>query len=239
MTKTTQRFLGGALVLVAGLAALRGFDGPHHLLAAVEWGRGAGAMGVLAFAVLFVVATVLMLPASVLTLAAGFVWGPLVGLLIVLPSAVLASTVAFWLSRSVGRKWVEGRVRASPRFRAIDEAVGGGGLRLVLLLRLSPLVPFNVLNPTLGLTKVSARDFVVGSIIGMAPGALLYLYLGSLVTSASELLSGARPTAGPVGTVLYVVGLVATVVVMVWVTSAARAALAKALVGGEGRGLGK
>ena len=227
MTKTRVKLVALFGVLAVGLVAFRLFDGAHHLLAAVEWGRGSGVVGALAFAALFVTVTVLLLPASVLTLAAGFVWGPLVGLGVVLPSAVIASTAAFLLSRGVARQWVEARVTESPRFRAIDEAVGEGGLRLVLLLRLSPLIPFNLLNPTLGLTRVSMRDFVVGSSIGMVPGALLYLYLGSLVTSASELLSGARPSAGSAGTALYVVGLLATVVVMVWVTRTARAVLVK------------
>lgn len=227
MIKTRVKLVALFGLLAVGLVGFRLFDGANYLLAAVEWARGSGVVGALAFAALFVMVTVLLLPASVLTLAAGFVWGPLVGLSVVLPSAIAASTAAFLLSRGVARQWVEARVIESPRFRAIDEAVGDGGLRLVLLLRLSPLIPFNLLNPTLGLTRVSVRDFVVGSSIGMVPGALLYLYLGSLVTSASELLSGARPAAGSAGTALYVVGLLATVAVMAWVTRTARAALVK------------
>ena len=70
---------------------------------------------------------------------------------------------------ALARRWVEGRVKRSPRFRAIDEAVASGGFRLVLLLRLSPLVPFNLLNYMLGLTRVSTRDYILGSVIGMAP----------------------------------------------------------------------
>lgn len=228
--------LGLLGLVVVALLAFRTFEGPQRLLAAVEWVRGAGLLGGLAFALLMLVATVLLLPASVLTLGAGFVWGPLVGFAVVLPSAVLASTAAFLLSRGVARAWVERRLGHSARFQAIDEAVGQGGLRLVLLLRLSPLLPFNLLNPTLGLTRVSLRDYVVGSAIGMAPGAFLYLYLGSLVTSASQLLSGDRPSAGSLGAALYALGLVATVVVTVWVTRAARAALSKALPAEAGGG---
>ena len=232
-TMTWRRPLAALGLLMGVLVAFRVFDGPHLLLAAVEWIRSAGVVGAIAFALLFVVATVLLLPASALTLGAGFAWGPLWGFVVVLPSAVLASTAAFVLSRGVARPWVEARIGQSPRFRAIDEAVGEGGFRLVLLLRLSPLIPFNLLNPTLGLTRVSLRDFVLGSAIGMAPGALLYLYLGSLVTSASQLLSGERPPAGSVGTALYVLGLVATVAVTVGVSRAARVALSRTLPGGD------
>lgn len=235
MTETKDRSRG--LLKVAAAAALLGallivfrvFDGARHLLRFVEWVRGAGVGGALAFAATYVGAAVLLLPASILTLGAGFLWGPFVGFLVVLPSATTAATVAFLLGRTVARTWVEKKVANNPRFRAIDEAVGEGGLRLVLLLRLSPLFPFNLLNYTLGLTRVSTRDYVVGSAIGMAPGTFLYLYLGSLVTSASQLLSGERPSAGPAGTALYVGGLIATLAVTVWVTRKARAALSKTL----------
>ena len=231
-THPRLRWLKPAGVL-GGLAALflvlRAFDVPRHLLSFVEWVRQAGLAGALSFAGVYVGAAVLLLPASVLTLGAGFVWGPFVGLAVVLPSATVAATTAFLLGRTVARGWVQRRVADNPRFRAIDEAVGSGGFRLVLLLRLSPLFPFNLLNYMLGLTRVSARDFVLGSAIGMAPGTFLYLYLGSLVTSASQLLSGERPSAGPVGTAFYAVGLIATVVVTVWVTRTARAALSKTL----------
>lgn len=219
--------------LVGFFALLRTFDVPRHLLGFVEWVRQAGLAGALSFSGVYVGAAVLLLPASVLTLGAGFVWGPFVGLAIVLPSATVAATTAFLLGRTVARGWVQRRVADSPRFRAIDEAVGSGGFRLVLLLRLSPLFPFNLLNYVLGLTRVSARDFVLGSAIGMVPGTFLYLYLGSLVTSASQLLSGERPSAGPLGAALYAAGLVATVVVTVWVTRTARAALSKTLAEGK------
>jgi len=220
--------IGGLLV------AFRVFDVPRHLLHFVEWVRQAGVVGALAFGGVYVGAAVLLLPASVLTLGAGFVWGPFVGLAVVLPSATVAATVAFFLGRTVARGWVQRRMADNPRFRAIDEAVGSGGFRLVLLLRLSPLFPFNLLNYMLGLTRVSPRDFILGSFIGMAPGTFMYLYLGSLVTSASQLLSGERPSAGPVGIALSAVGLIATIVVTVWVTRTARAALTKTLAEKKG-----
>lgn len=226
---TWLKAVGLAGVLGGLLVAVRVFDVPRHLLNFVEWVRQAGVPGALTFGGVYVGATVLLLPASVLTLGAGFVWGPFVGFAVVLPSATLAATVAFLLGRTVARGWVQRRVADNPRFRAIDEAVGSGGFRMVLLLRLSPLFPFNLLNYMLGLTRVSARDFILGSIIGMAPGTFMYLYLGSLVTSASQLLSGERPSAGPLGTALYAVGLIATIVVTVWITRTARAALSKTL----------
>ncbi len=228
-TVTWRRPVGLATALGGLVVAFNVFDVPRLLLTFVEWVRQAGVAGALSFGGVYVGAAVLLVPASVLTLAAGFVWGPFVGLAVVLPSAAVAATVAFGLGRTVARGWVQRRVADNPRFRAIDEAVGNGGFRMVLLLRLSPLFPFNLLNYMLGLTRVSGRDFILGSIIGMAPGTFLYLYLGSLVTSASQLLSGERPSGGSLGTALSALGLIATIVVSVWLTRIARAALAKTL----------
>jgi uncharacterized membrane protein YdjX (TVP38/TMEM64 family) len=129
----------------------------------------------------------------------------------------------------VARGWVARKVAGDPRFAAIDEAVGDSGFKIVFLLRLSPLFPFNLLNFTLGLTRVRLRDYVAASFLGMLPGTLLYVYLGSLVTSASELAAGRHGDAGSWGRALYVLGFVATVAATILVTRVARRALARAL----------
>jgi uncharacterized membrane protein YdjX (TVP38/TMEM64 family) len=149
--------------------------------------------------------------------------------MLISPVSVLAATTAFLLGRTIARDWITRRLGQDPRLAAIDAAVGQSGFKIVLLLRLSPLFPFNVLNYTLGLTRVRLRDFVLGSWIGMLPGTALYVYIGSLVTSASELASDTHPSAGVEGRVLLVVGLVATLAVVVLVTRIARKALKHAL----------
>jgi uncharacterized membrane protein YdjX (TVP38/TMEM64 family) len=168
------------------------------MLALVGWIRSAGTAGAALFAVAYIAATVLLLPGSVLTLGAGFAYGPALGLLLVSPVSVLAATAAFSVGRSIARGWVSRKVSGDPRFAAIDEAVGESGFKIVFLLRLSPVLPFNLLNFALGLTRVSLRDYVVASFLGMLPGTLLYVYLGSLVTSASEIAAGhgGAPEAG-------------------------------------------
>lgn len=221
--------LGGVAGLAGVLVLLRTVDVPRALLGFVDWVRQAGLVGVVSFGAVYLVAAVTLLPASILTLGAGFAWGPFLGLAVVLPSATVAATVSFLLGRTLARPWVQRRAAQSPRFRALDEAVASGGFRLVLLLRLSPVFPFNVLNYLLGLTRVSARDYVLGTAIGMVPGTFLYLYLGSLVTSVTELASGSRPSGGPFGAALSAVGLLATLAVTVWVTRTARTALSKIL----------
>src|SRR5206468_12667832 len=116
---------------------------------------------------------------------------------------------------------------ANPRFAAIDRAIGREGLKIVLLVRLSPIFPFTLLNYALGLTRVAVRDYVVGSLIGMLPGTLMYVYLGSLVTSLTELAAG-RPSGGALQPAFYLGGLVATVAVALYVSRFARRALAYA-----------
>ncbi|MBI2944891.1 MAG: TVP38/TMEM64 family protein [Candidatus Wallbacteria bacterium] len=162
----------------------------QSLLLVVEWARQHGVEGAIVYEIVYVAATITMLPGSVLTLGAGFAYGPIGGSLLVSPASVLGATAAFLLGRSIARPWVESRLRRQPRFEAIDRAVERDGFRVVLLLRLSPVIPFNLLNYALGLTRVGFRDYVLGSFLGMLPGTVMYVYLGSVVTSASELLTG-------------------------------------------------
>ncbi len=226
-------------VAVAGGVAAAAFTLPLHDLALglVGWVRAAGIAGVAVYAVAYVAATVLLLPGSALTAGAGFAYGPLWGTLLVSPVSVLAATLAFLLGRSALRGWVARRIETDPRFAAVDEAIGPSGFKIVLLLRLSPLFPFNLLNYGLGLTRVRLRDFVVASFLGMLPGTLLYVYLGSLVTSASALLSGKSRGANPWAQALYWGGLVSTVAVTVLVTRTARKALDRAIESKSSAGL--
>lgn len=184
--------------------------------------RGAGGLGVVGFVGLYVAWTVLLLPGSALTAAAGAVWGVGPGLCVASPASVLGATVAFLLSRGALRARVERRVRGDPRLQAVDREVGRGGLRAVLLLRLSPLVPFNVLNYALGLTGVRLRDYVVGSFFGMLPGTLLYVWLGSLAEEAGQVAAG---RGGPERLAVLVLGLVATAILAFWGARIARGAL--------------
>jgi uncharacterized membrane protein YdjX (TVP38/TMEM64 family) len=190
--------------------------------------RNTGPLGVLLFMAAYIVSTVAFLPGAILTLAAGFAFGPVWGLAVASPASVAGATSAFLLGRTLLRRWAEQRVGESPRLRAIDAAVGREGFKIVLLLRLSPLFPFNLLNYALSLTTVRLRTFVLASFVGMLPGTAMYVYIGSLAPAAAELAS-AGGGGGTVRTVLYVAGLAATVAVAVIGTRAARRALAAEL----------
>jgi len=189
-----------------------------------EYARDTGPAGVAVFFVAYVVSTVALLPGSILTLAAGFAYGPVWGLALASPASVTGATCAFLLGRTVLRGWAQRQVDRSPRVRAIDAAVEREGSKLVLLLRLSPLVPFNLLNYALSLTRVTLGRYVLASAIGMLPGTALYVYLGSLAPAAAE-LSAASRGGSSTRTALYVVGLLATAVVVFIATRAARRTL--------------
>lgn len=199
----------------------------------VAWMRDAGAVGVLGYAVVYMGAAVLLLPGSALTAAAGLVYGPWHGLVLVSPVSVAAAVVAFVLGRTTARGWIRKRTDTDPRFRAIDRAIGRHGLKLVILLRLSPLFPFSVMNYALGLTSVSLRHYVVGSFVGMLPGTFLYVYIGSLVGDLTE-LSQHQAGAETAQQVVSLLGLLATITVTVYVTRLARRALAEELRESDG-----
>ncbi len=194
----------------------------------VSWIRDAGALGMVAYAAVYIIATVSLIPAIPLTAAAGFLYGPIAGTALVSASSVVGATCAFVIGKTFARGWVARRVAANVTFLAIDRALGAGGLRLVALVRLSPFVPFGLLNYALGLTGLSIHQFALGSAIGMLPGTLLYVYLGSL-GGAIGLTPGAANNAGTGATTLYWLGLLASVVAATLVTRLAKRALAHEL----------
>ncbi|GIL68062.1 hypothetical protein Vafri_21378 [Volvox africanus] len=194
--------------------------------AAVEAVASSGWLGPAVFVVLYVAATVLLLPASVLTLAAGALFGPVAGTALVSLASTTGAIAAFLVSRYFARPWVERQISGNPRFKAVLSGVAARGAYVVLLLRLSPLVPFNLLNYALGLTTVPLLPYVVSSWVGMLPGTFAYVYLGgagkAAVTAAA---GGGGGGADTTQLVLYGVGAVATILATRLISSAASKAL--------------
>lgn len=213
------------IVLVAALiTATIVFDVNTYLRDVLEWVRDRGAAGVVIFAAVYITATVFFVPGSILTLGAGFIYGVVWGSIYVSVASTLGATAAFIVGRYFARDWIAGKVAGNKRFAAIDDAVGDEGWKIVGLTRLSPVFPFNLLNYAYGLTKVSLRDYFFASWIGMMPGTVMYVYIGSLAGDLATLGAGERArTTGE--WVLYGVGLLATVAVTVFVTRLARRAL--------------
>jgi uncharacterized membrane protein YdjX (TVP38/TMEM64 family) len=189
-----------------------------------EWVQSLGPWGPLAFIAGYTVVTVLVMPAFLLTLAAGALWGFWWGLLLAMTGAVCGATCAFLAARSVLRRVVGRYVARHPRLMAIDRAVESEGVRLVLLLRLSPAVPFVLLNYVLGISRIPLRDHLVG-LVGMIPTAAMYVYAGKVAGDLAALAAGAAVPRGTAYYVLLTFGLAATILATALVTRAAKRAL--------------
>ncbi|TAF50147.1 MAG: TVP38/TMEM64 family protein [Oscillatoriales cyanobacterium] len=189
-----------------------------------------GVMAPIVFATIYIVATVAFLPGSVLTLGAGAVFGVVWGSVYVFVAATLGAIAAFLVGRYLVRDWVAAKIAGNPKFAAIDAAVGREGLKIVLLTRLSPIFPFNLLNYAYGVTGVSLRDYAIGS-IGMLPGTIMYVYIGSLAGSLATIGTDLShdPQAEIAQRVLQLVGLIATITVTLAITNIARQALSAAV----------
>jgi uncharacterized membrane protein YdjX (TVP38/TMEM64 family) len=195
----------------------------HHFL---DWVPRRGAAGMIVYGASYIVGTVLLVPGTLLTVGSGFLYGTIIGTLIVSPASVLGATIAFLLGRSFARDWIAKKVSKYPKFELIDRAIAKNGFKIVLLMRLNPVfVPFAVLNYALGLSRVRLRDYILASWIGMLPATTLYVYLGSSVRNISDLLQGKLPSAGLWPQFLFWGGLIAAAGLVYILTRIARQAL--------------
>ena len=227
-TKTAIR-IGIATLLVAGIVlGLAVLPVKDYLAGFLEYIESVGPWGPVLLAAVYTVACVLFVPGSILTLGAGFLFGVVYGTVAVSIGSVLGATAAFLVGRTLLRGPIEKRIAAYPRFQAIDRAVGEQGFKIVLLTRLSPIFPFNLLNYAFGLTNVRLWQYVLASWIGMLPGTIMYVYLGSALKSLADVAAGA-PEGGTPQTIFFVLGLVMTIVATVVITRVAKRALDEAV----------
>lgn len=197
----------------------------HRLL---DWIGTLGVLGPFALGVAYVMACILLVPGFLLTLGAGALFGVVTGFVTISLSSTLGATVAFLAGRYIARDAVARRAAQYPTFEAIDRAIGQEGWKIVGLVRLSPLLPFNLVNYLFGVTRVSLRDYVLASWIGMMPGTLLYVYLGSLVRDIA-LLGNTSSSAPPMTRVFYALGFGATLAVTLYISRVARRALSEVI----------
>ena len=220
------RILVRAAVVVLVVAALLLFGRrlAAYLPEFTAWVDGLGVWGPIVFVLGYIVATVAFIPGSLLTLAGGAIFGLAEGTALVFVGASLGASAAFLASRYLVRRAIEKRVAAEPRFAAIDRAVGREGFKIVLLLRLTPIVPFVLLNYALGLTRVRLGDYV-RAFIGMLPATLLYVYYGKVIGDVAEIAAGLGDERGWTDYATWGVGLVATIAVTTIIVRIARRAL--------------
>ncbi|MHC8361639.1 TVP38/TMEM64 family protein [Pseudomonas sp. LS2P72] len=194
----------------------------------VEIIRALGAVGIVLYAAIFVLATVALVPASMLTALAGFVYGPMWGTLLISPAGLLSATVAFAIGRSFLRPWVTRRLANSPKSAAVDRAIESGGFRIVFLLRLASIVPFAPLSYGLGASRIARRDFMLATWIGLLPGTFLYVYLGSLAADVAQIISGEVTTSRSAQAMTWA-GLAVVVLALLTIARYARKAINQAL----------
>ncbi len=209
-----------------------GFNPQTLLKGVLEWVEGLGSIGALAFIGIYIIATIAFLPAFILTLGAGILFGVWLGTIYVFIGATLGAILAFLVGRYLARNWVAKKIASNDKFAAIDRAVGKEGLKIVVLTRLSPIFPFNLLNYAFGVTGVSIQDYIIGS-LGMIPGTLMYVYIGSLAGSLALIGTDSQPTNPMLQWTIRILGFIATVAVTIYVTRIATQALAQSVESSE------
>jgi len=218
------------LYIVIGLAVVAAllFGGgkiAHYIPQFAEWVASLGVWGPVVFILGYAVAAIAFVPGSLLTLAAGIIFGLAKGTVFTLIGATLGASGSFLIARYLARARIEKKIAGNAKFAAIDRAVGREGFKIVALLRLSPVFPFNLLNYALGLTKVPFLHYLAAC-AAMLPGTLLYVYYGKALGSLADLASGTSKTQkGPEFWIFLGIGLLATIVVTTFVTRLAGKAL--------------
>ena len=214
--------LGLGLVLLS--TAVSFLPVAQWVKAFTDWIRHLGLTGAFIFIGVYALAAVLFLPGAIFTIAAGLVYGIVGGTAVALAGATLGAGLAFLVARYLVRGRIEEFAQKNKRFGAIDDAIGQEGWKIVGLLRLSPLIPFNVSNYFYGVTSIGFWPYLFTSCAGMLPGTLLYAYLGAIGQAGLE---GGKKGYSSLQWTFLGIGLLATVAVTVFVSRVAKKALQK------------
>lgn len=204
------RNLAIAIVAAAALAAL-GADPSTRRWAVdfIEWVHAEGSPAIAIFIASYIVGELLLLPRSVLSIASGFLYGPVWGAAIALGCGIAGALLAFVLGRKVGHTWAMQRIHRHPRMAALERVVDRAGKKVAFLVRLAPILPFGIVNYGFGVTAIPFRDFALGTALGLLPGSLLNAYLGSRVTVVSRMGSHRSGAGLWIGVALALVSLAA------------------------------
>lgn len=194
------------------------------MLDILNWIESLGYIGGIAFIAIYILATIAFLPASILTLGAGAVFGVVWGSLYVFVGSTLGAIAAFLIGRYLARDWISNKIAGNQKFAAIDQAVAHSGFKIVLLTRLSPLFPFNLLNYAFGITGVGLKDYAIAS-IGMLPATVMYVYIGSLAGDIARIGSDNQSPDPTFQWAIRIISLIATIAVTLYVTNIARKAI--------------
>ena len=214
---STRARLAVAVTLVIVTIAAYLLPLREPFLATVAWSQSHPAIATILFVLLHVVATLLFVPASLAIVLAGYLFGFPAGIAVALVSSTAALTASFLVGRFLARDWVEEKSRRLPRFAALDAALRSRGFVVVMLVRLSLVVPYNILNYVCGLTAINLRTYLSGSAVGMLPMIIALVLLGGSIDDINVILRGDLDT-GVAGPVILVVGLLIIAFVVVTIS---------------------
>ncbi|MBE9206475.1 TVP38/TMEM64 family protein [Nostoc sp. LEGE 06077] len=229
--KGKLKFLLLSVFVAELIVASRFFNFQSILHTLISQVQSLGVWGVVAYIFIYNLATLLLVPGSVLTLKAGCLFGLFWGSVYVLIAAIIGATFAFLIGRYLSRDWVSRQLEKHPQLKAIDLAVAKEGWKIVLLTRLCPLFPFNLINYVFGVTQVSLKDYVLGS-FGIIPGTVMYVYIGTLAGNLALTNmpnQSLTPEAKTYQLIMQIIGLIATVAVTIYLTKIAQKALAQSM----------
>lgn len=221
----------GSLVIVV-ILTIQQLNFQQFLQTWLMWVEELGTVGAIAYIGIYNLATLLFVPGSILSIKGGCLFGLWQGLAYVSIAAICGATWAFLLGRYLSREWIRRKIGKNSQFQAIDRAVGRDGWKIVFLTRLSPIFPFNLLNYVFGVTQISLQDYILGS-VGMIPGTIMYVYIGSLATDLTTLNLSNLPTNNRTKIlqwIIRIIGALATVAVTVYTSHLAKKALEQSIV---------
>jgi uncharacterized membrane protein YdjX (TVP38/TMEM64 family) len=164
------------LVIAGGLSMAWVFDGLISAQSLTAWAAGLGHWAPVGFVLLYGIATVAMVPGSLFDLAGGALFGPYLGSLLDLTGCSIGAALSFLIARYLARDWVE--ARAGPRTHNIMRSVEADGWQFVAFVRLLPIMPYNVINYLLGLTRIPFHHYMIATVVFMAPSTLVYTWIG-------------------------------------------------------------
>lgn len=185
MSKHVVKIAAVVLVLAAVVVAFRVLPVANWLRDFQTYVRGLGAIGYVVYIVVYAVCVVAFVPASILTLGAGAIFGFVGGVIVVVIGATLGATLSFLLARTVMRKRVEAMTAKNAKFRALDRAIAGEGIKIVFLVRLAVVFPFTWLNYAFGLTAIPLWSYVAATFIGIIPATVAFVFVSSAATKAA------------------------------------------------------
>ncbi|HEX3067202.1 MAG TPA: VTT domain-containing protein [Thermoanaerobaculia bacterium] len=218
----SKKIIIAILILAALIVAFRVLPVSDWLRHFQTYVRGLGTLGYVVYVIVYAVCVVAFIPASILTLGAGAIFGFAGGTIVVVIGATLGAALSFLLARTVMRKRVESMTATNAKFRALDRAIARDGTKIVVLTRLAVVFPFTWLNYAFGLTAIPLWPYVGATFIGIIPATAAFVFAGSAATTA------ATTQASLITKTVYIAGGVIALAVSVFIGRIASRAIKRA-----------